>query len=134
MVGVRLGRYLPLAALLGSLGIARMAHAWLGPLDVQAAAHLPVLCPLRRIMGVPCPTCGLGRSLLATWSGDLAGGFQHHPLGPLLLAAAVLFCMGFALRPGLTTGTLRALTAKLAARPGLAAALMTAYVIWGFAR
>ena len=130
----RIFRTLPLAALLASFGLARLAQAALGPLDAFAAAHLPVLCPLRRITGLPCPTCGLGRSLLSAWSGELSHSLAHHPLGPILLVATLLFCTAFAARPKRATGTLRSLSTGLASRPMLALARLGAYALWGFAR
>lgn len=51
--------------------------------------HGPVLCPIRRTTGVPCPSCGLTRSWSAVAHGRLGDGFRMHPLGPFAFAAAV---------------------------------------------
>jgi len=47
----------------------------------------PVLCPFRRLTGLPCPACGLTRSFVYTMHGHLAEGFQAHFFGPLLVLA-----------------------------------------------
>ena len=50
----------------------------------------PVLCPVRHALGIPCPTCGMTRSVVATVHGDLAGAIEAHPFGPLLVLAVLL--------------------------------------------
>lgn len=53
----------------------------------------PVLCPVRRATGRPCPGCGLTRSLVRLVHGRLRAATQAHAFGPalavLLLAWAV---------------------------------------------
>lgn len=44
----------------------------------------PVLCPVRRTTGRPCPGCGGTRSLVRLVHGDLRGSVAAHPLGPVL--------------------------------------------------
>ncbi|MEZ5216028.1 MAG: DUF2752 domain-containing protein [Ilumatobacteraceae bacterium] len=46
--------------------------------------HGPVLCPIRRVTGLPCPTCGMTRSVLALVRGDLVASVAAHPAGPIL--------------------------------------------------
>jgi len=46
------------------------------------------LCPLKRFVGVPCPTCGTTRAVLLAMRGDFAGAFAMQPLCMALLAAA----------------------------------------------
>ena len=50
----------------------------------------PTLCPFRLVTGLPCPFCGMTRSLLALGQGDLGASVRFHPLGPFLLVAAAL--------------------------------------------
>ena len=47
----------------------------------------PPLCPFRWATGLPCPGCGLTRSVVALAHGDLSGAWFFHPLGPLAVAA-----------------------------------------------
>lgn len=37
-------------------------------------------CPFRRLIGIPCPTCGMSRAWLAAFRLDLASAFQFHPM------------------------------------------------------
>jgi hypothetical protein len=50
----------------------------------------PPLCPFRLLTGLPCPGCGLTRSVVCTLHGDLASAMMFHPLGPLVVAALAL--------------------------------------------
>ena len=47
-------------------------------------------CLFREVAQLPCPGCGLTRSLKAMWSGDFMIAFRYHPLGSPLFAACVL--------------------------------------------
>jgi len=58
---------------------------------VGSALELGVLCPLRRLTGVPCPLCGLTTGTWALAHGHVAEAVAAHPLAPaavLLLALA----------------------------------------------
>ena len=59
--------------------------ALLAPTLLQPRAHGPVLCPLRRITGVWCPTCGMTRAVGWLLHGDLHQSLRYHPLAPVLL-------------------------------------------------
>lgn len=71
-------------------------HGWglaglLGALGLRSWNLLPVplwSCPLRHLTGVPCPTCFLTRSVLASLRGDLSGALRFHILGPPLVIGA----------------------------------------------
>ena len=43
------------------------------------------VCWLHATTGIPCPGCGLSRSLSCTVRGDLATAWNYHPFGPALL-------------------------------------------------
>ncbi len=70
----------------------------------------PSFCPFRMTTGLPCPGCGLTRSVVALAHGDLGGSLYFHPLGLLvvlaLLAVAVveLAVAARRLRTGQTNG------------------------------
>ena len=57
-------------------------------LPVSAVDSGPVVCPVRRLTGRPCPGCGLTRSLNRTLHGRLGQAAAAHPAGPA--AAALL--------------------------------------------
>lgn len=52
--------------------------------------RLPFDCPLRHFTGLPCPTCGMSRSIAAAVRGDLATAVDYHLFGPVLLAVAAI--------------------------------------------
>ncbi len=47
-------------------------------------AAIPGLCPTLRWLHIPCPGCGITRSVVATAHGDFATAFSFHPLGPVV--------------------------------------------------
>lgn len=69
-------------ALVGGVGVAGVA-AYLAPHALTAG---PVMCPFRRVTGLPCPGCGLTRSCVAFLHGDLSRSLHFHPFGPLVVA------------------------------------------------
>lgn len=57
-----------------------------------ATAGMPLglwRCPLRQLTGIPCPTCYLTRSVLATLRGDLFQALQWHAFGPVVVGLGV---------------------------------------------
>jgi hypothetical protein len=70
-----------------------------------AFAHTPLHgppCLFRSMFGFPCPGCGMTRSMMALWRGDLALSLRYHPLGPLALAAiggVAAWCAAYAGAP-----------------------------------
>jgi len=57
-----------------------------------AFAHTPLHgppCLFRSAFGLPCPGCGLTRSIVALWRGDLLLSLRYHPLGLPAMAAMV---------------------------------------------
>jgi hypothetical protein len=54
-----------------------------------------VLCPLRRVTGVPCPFCGATRSVGAAIQGDLGASLALNPVGILLVVAAVVLVVAW---------------------------------------
>lgn len=52
-----------------------------------------VVCPLRRFVGIPCPTCGSTRAVLRLVRGDFAGAFALQPLVTGLLLSFPIFLL-----------------------------------------
>jgi hypothetical protein len=55
-------------------------------------AHLETaqsLCPLKMLSGFPCPGCGITKSLVYFYDGDLQKSLYYHVLGPFV----ILFCI-----------------------------------------
>lgn len=79
-------------------------------LAVALAAHFfgLTLCPLKRLAGIPCPSCGATRACLALLRGDVRSALAIQPY-TLLALAALAACVLFP--------RLRALAAALWRRP-----------------
>lgn len=55
--------------------------------------HITV-CPIYRVIGIPCPSCGMTRSWLALLHGHLHEAFRLHPLfwlAPVLVIAVFFY-------------------------------------------
>lgn len=49
----------------------------------------PVICPLRVVTGLPCPSCGLLRSTNAVLNGHVGTAFAMNPLDTVFLLVVV---------------------------------------------
>jgi hypothetical protein len=110
---------------IAALGAAAVAAANLaGP---RFAAWIPLRCPVRACTGLECPTCGLGRGLLAAAGGDWAGAWAAHPLAVLLLP---MFCAYWLLARAAPAAAAR--TRAVASRPRVAMTAALLYTAWGY--
>ena len=51
---------------------------------------LPIdLCLLKRMTGLPCPTCGLTRAVCSALQGDWAASLGFHPAGILVVVSVL---------------------------------------------
>jgi hypothetical protein len=74
-------------ALAGVLGLAGfvLLHLWTPLGDVRFS-----LCLWRRLLGIPCPGCGMTRALAHLAKGEWRAALAVHPLAPLV-AGELLF-------------------------------------------
>ena len=61
-----------------------------GALYAVSPVHLPLPCPLLTLTGIPCPLCGMTRSVTALFRADFIGSLRFNPGGILLVAVAAL--------------------------------------------
>lgn len=59
------------------------------------ASHLlfGAFCPYRILTGLPCPGCGMTRSVVCFALGQFSRGWQYSPLGIFWLLLALYFCV-----------------------------------------
>jgi len=70
---------------------ARIVTAIVALLLLLTASGLPVWrCPVHALFGVPCPGCGLTRSILCLLKGDWRESLSYHPFGILFFIAGAL--------------------------------------------
>ena len=50
---------------------------------------IPHVCLFNKLFGIPCPGCGITRSLLACFVGDFGRAWLQNPAGPILAASLV---------------------------------------------
>jgi hypothetical protein len=62
----------------------------LAPTLLRPGAHGPVLCPLRRVTGLWCPSCGMTRAFGWLAHGDFDQAVRYHPLAPVLLIEGII--------------------------------------------
>ena len=82
------------------------------------------LCPLKRLLGVPCPSCGTTRALVRLLHGEVCGAFELQPLATG--AVCLLTPAALAVRLALGAGRARALLAAAARRPAFWCAVAAA--------
>ena len=64
----------------------------LGGFLALSSLRLPVICPLRRMTGVPCPLCGMTTGTVEFMKGDLWAAANANPLSiPFVPAMGLLF-------------------------------------------
>jgi len=60
-------------------------------IKIPFVTDIPVFsCPFYFLTGLPCPFCGITRSVAFMVRGDIAGSFDAHPLGPLITIAMAI--------------------------------------------
>lgn len=91
-------RLLALALMAGVLLLPLLAFDW-----VTQPGSL-ILCPLRAVTAIPCPSCGLTRALAHLERGHWAEAVRFHPFAPLvfLLVLALVIMLVFELATGRT--------------------------------
>lgn len=68
--------------------------------------HFRLPCPIRTLLGFPCPGCGLSRAWLAALRLDFAAALRFYPLFWLIPLLALFILFDFRLFPGKKLNTL----------------------------
>ncbi len=59
-----------------------LSYAWIGYQLLAVSRHAGlVVCPLKIVAGIPCPSCGSTRSLMEIFHGDFLSAAMINPLG-----------------------------------------------------
>jgi hypothetical protein len=87
------------------------------------------ICPSKLATGVPCPGCGLTRSVTCLAHGDLWSSWSYHPFGIAVFALALWFAVVPLVAPSLHR---RVKGSRAASACGLL--LLLAFVLYGIVR
>ena len=116
--------------------------AWIPPVLVagvlavallsEAPARLPfTVCIFRNATGLPCPGCGLTRSLTAAAHGRWAEAWRLHPFGPVLLAGGCAYLAMVLWQAARGRGPVRLRLPRRAAAAACLTLLAAALLWWG---
>lgn len=113
-------------AVLGGLGVVAASIARPATIDDG-----PVLCPFRRLTGLPCPLCGLTRSCVDLTHGDWEWALRANPFGFVVVAAAITLVLAV-IRAALKDKPAPSLSRALASRP--TRLILAAWLAFGIVR
>jgi len=63
---------------------------------VPVIPHVPHFCLMKKVLGIPCPGCGISHSVMAAFRFDLAKAWLANPAG---IGVAMLFSFQILARP-----------------------------------
>jgi hypothetical protein len=55
------------------------------------------LCPFKMLTGFPCPGCGITKSLVYMYDGDLLRSITFHLFGPIVMVLSIYFLIKLSL-------------------------------------
>lgn len=97
----RAKRWVPVSGLLAAVAVAMLlllqviALRLIATADVDgvsfAGRQVNSSCIFQQSFGVPCPTCGITRSVIMAAHGDYYAAWQMNPAGLLAVAGAMMF-------------------------------------------
>jgi TRAP-type C4-dicarboxylate transport system permease large subunit len=90
-------------------------------------------CLFRLLFHVPCPGCGMTRSLISFWRADWLLSLRYHPLGiPIFMLCIYLLVISFFHRPLAHTSHTVPRFLRLLQHPGIARTLLGLILgLWG---
>jgi hypothetical protein len=67
------------------------SYVWIGYQLTHTHEHTAgTLCVFKNVTGIPCPSCGVTRSILCILQGDFWGGLYLNPIGLIGLIALLI--------------------------------------------
>jgi hypothetical protein len=89
-------------------------------------------CPLRRLTGCPCPTCGGTHAAMALLRGDLPAAIALNPLvatAALILALWLTYAIGATLRPAWRRRIVMGTRARKIVRLSIVSVIMLSWIL-----
>ncbi|MEO7153451.1 MAG: DUF2752 domain-containing protein [Planctomycetota bacterium] len=79
------GRWLAISAAAATLVVPGLLLAFAPQVEFSQS-----VCPHKLLTGFPCPGCGITRSIMSLYRGDLAGSLGYHVFGlPLVITCVI---------------------------------------------
>ncbi|MFZ1083227.1 MAG: DUF2752 domain-containing protein [Candidatus Kryptoniota bacterium] len=69
-----------------------IGYVWVACNVFEHSTHdsLPTFCLFKEVTGIPCPSCGTTRSLIALISGNIKESLLINPFGPMMALALII--------------------------------------------
>jgi len=81
-------------------GILFVSYLWIGYHLIYGGHAGVVVCLIKKIIGIPCPGCGLTRAVVSFFNGDISTSIQTNPLVLIVAPALVVAPFALAVAPG----------------------------------
>jgi hypothetical protein len=96
---------------------------------VPIIPHIPHFCLMQKLLGIPCPGCGISHSLMAAFRFDLAKVWFFNPAG---IAVALLFSFQLVARPVAIALPQAARVVTSISRYGSNITVLLLFVVWSY--
>jgi len=98
-------------------------------LFVPMIPHVPHFCLMKKLLGIPCPGCGISHSLMAAVRLDMAKAWFANPAG---IAIALLFCFQIVARPVAIALPQAAAVVSSISRYGSNFTVILLFLVWSY--
>ena len=96
---------------------------------VPIIPHVPHFCLMKKLLGIPCPGCGISHSLMSVFRFDLAKAWFFNPAG---IAVALLFCYQIVARPVAIALPRAAVVVSSISRCASNFSVVLLFVVWAY--
>lgn len=98
-------------------------------LVIPIIPHVPHFCLMKKLLGIPCPGCGISHSVMAAFRFDLAKAWFANPAG---IALALLFCFQIVARPVAIAVPQAAAVVSSISRYGSNFTVVLLFLVWSY--
>ena len=96
---------------------------------VPIIPHVPHFCLMKKLLGIPCPGCGISHSLMSVFRFDLAKAWLANPAG---IGVALLFSFQIVARPVAIALPRAAVVVSSISRYASNFSVVLLFVVWAY--
>jgi hypothetical protein len=96
---------------------------------VPIVPHVPHFCLMKKLLGIPCPGCGISHSVVAAFRLDFAKAWFENPAG---IGVALLFCFQMVARPIAIAAPRAADIVSSVSRYGSNLSVILLFLVWTY--